>query len=118
MNQSIKINLTKLTGASLVNLQGKTATKQCLVIPIENSGLFVGEKGVYLNCSAFELHEPKYGQTHLVKLSQEKEVWESMSDEERNALPILGGIKQLVAVAMQPTETMTPVPGEGEDLPF
>ena len=74
MNQSIKINLSKLQDAKLVNLTGKTETKQCLVIPIENSGLFVGEKGVYLNCSAFELHEQKYGQTHLVKLSLEKEV--------------------------------------------
>ena len=118
MNQSIKINLTKLNGASLLNLKGSTATKQCLVIPIEGSGLFVGEKGVYLNCSAFELHEIKYGQTHLVKLSLDKEVWESLSDEQRNAQPILGGIKQLVSLTMQPTETVEIATGEGEDLPF
>jgi len=118
MNQSIKINLTKLTGSKLVNLQGNTATKLCLVIPIENSGLYVGEKGVYLNCSAFELHEQKFGQSHLVKLSLEKEVWETLTDDERNALPILGGIKQLVSVPMQPTETIAPAPGEVADLPF
>ena len=116
MNQSIKINLTKLPGASLINLKGNTATKQCLVIPIENSGLFVGEKGVYLNYSAFELHEVKYDQTHLIKLSLEKEVWNAMTEEQRNAQPILGGIKTLGTQPMQPTETMIPVEGEGVAL--
>lgn len=44
-NYSIKTDLLKLQGAFVTNIKGKTTTKRCLCIPIDGSGLFLGEKG-------------------------------------------------------------------------
>lgn len=48
-NFGIKIDLLKLKNSFVTNLKGKAATKRCLVIPIDDSGVYLGEKGVYLN---------------------------------------------------------------------
>lgn len=119
MNHNIKINLSKVAGAFFADIKGKTATKKCICIPVENSGLFVGEKGVYLNVAAFELKEPKYEQTHLVKLSLDKSVRESMTEEERNALPILGGMSNMGIHSSEAIKTQGVVTTENaDDLPF
>lgn len=94
-NYSIKTDLLKLKGAFVTNLKGKTATKRCLIIPVDEANLYVGEKGVYLNMTAIEMREPKYSETHCVKQSLDRERYDAMTDEERNAQPILGGMKQL-----------------------
>ena len=44
-NFSIKEDLLKLKGAFITNFKGRTETKRCLVIPVDDSGLYVGEKG-------------------------------------------------------------------------
>ena len=121
-NFSIKIDLLKLQKAFLTNLKGKTATKRCLIIPVDEAGLYVGEKGVYMNLTAIEMREPKYSETHCVKVSLDKERYEAMSDEERNALPIIGGMRQLERRAVEMSVTGQ-VDGsqsiEGyDDLPF
>ena len=46
-NFGIKIDLLKLKNSFVTNLKGKAATKRCLVIPIDDSGVYLGEKGVY-----------------------------------------------------------------------
>ena len=94
-NFSIKTDLLKLQGAFVTNLKGKTATKRCLIIPVDESGLFVGEKGVYLNMTAIEMENPKFSETHCVKVSLDKEKFEALTEEQRRALPIIGGMKQL-----------------------
>lgn len=94
-NYSIKTDLLKLKGAFVTNLRGKTATKRCLIIPIDEAGLFVGEKGVYLNLTAIEMQNPKFSETHCVKVSLDKERYDAMTEEERQAQPIIGGMKQL-----------------------
>ncbi len=96
-NFSIKLNLRKINGASLVNLKGRTATKRCLVIPLDDSGLFEGEKGVYLNMTAIEMSEPSYGDTHFIKVNLDREAYEALTEEERRAIPILGGMHELGA---------------------
>lgn len=45
-NYSIKTDLLKLQGAFVTNIKGKTATKKCLCVPIDESGLFLGKQGV------------------------------------------------------------------------
>ena len=121
-NFSIKLDLLKLQKSFLTNLKGKTATKRCLIIPVDDAGLYVGEKGVYMNLTAIEMREPKYSDTHCVKVSVEKDRYAAMSEEERNALPIVGGMRQLERRAVE-----MPVSGrvEGDqavenydDLPF
>ena len=123
MNYSISINLSRLAGAVFTNLKGKTATKRCLVIPIDDAGLYAGEKGIYLDLVAYEQRDAKYGNTHLVKRSISKAEREAMTDEQRRAVPILGYMKELKPAAMQPTTEMQGAQfvsddGTVDDLPF
>lgn len=94
-NYSIKTDLLKLQGAFVTNIKGKTTTKRCLCIPIDESGLFLGEKGCYLNMTAIEMQNPQYSDTHCIKVSHDREVYERMTDEERAAQPIIGGLHEL-----------------------
>lgn len=121
-NYSIKTDLLKLKGAFVTNLKGKTTTKRCLIIPVDEAGLFVGEKGVYLNLTAIEMQNPKYSETHCVKVSLDKERYDAMTEEERQAQPIIGGMKQL-----ERKQSEMPVTGQidgsqafedDNDLPF
>lgn len=120
-NYSIKANLLKVKGAFVTNLKGKTATKRCLVIDIDESGMFLGEKGCYLNMAAIEMNESRYGDTHCVKVSLPKEVVEKMTDEERKAIPILGGMHPLQSQAQQMAvrgQVDATVVMNEDDLPF
>lgn len=93
-NYSIKANLLKLKGAFFTNLKGRTTTKRCLIIPVDDAGLYVGEKGIYINLTAIELQNPQYQDTHCVKVSYDRDTYEKMTEEERNSLPILGGMRK------------------------
>lgn len=120
-NYSIKANLLKVQGAFVTNLKGKTETKRCLVIPVDESGMFLGEKGCYLNMAAIEMNESRYGDTHCVKVSLPKDKVEGMTEEERKAIPILGGMHPLVSqtqqMAVRGQLDATVVMNE-DDLPF
>ncbi len=91
-NYSIKADLMKIKGAFVANIQGRTARKRCVCIPIEGSGLFLGKQGCYLNMTAIEMQNPKFEDTHCVKVQFDRDVYEKMSDEERRAQPIIGGL--------------------------
>lgn len=127
-NYGIHFNALKYVNSGVLNIKGRSETKRCLVVPIEDNHLFesVNEDGspkaVYLDLNAFALREPKYEQTHIVKQSLPKDVRKSMTKEQLDAMPILGGMKPLVnpsdnaATASnvpfaQPTE-------DDSDLPF
>jgi len=117
-NFGIKIDGLKFAGAFLHNVKGKAATKRCLIIPVDdNPNVYVGEKGCYMNFTAVEVQNPQYGDTHLIKGDLPKEVYEKMSDEERQAQPIFGNVRPLKAREMSVTGT-TELDGEAEDLPF
>ena len=119
MRLNIKIDLKKLANASLVNLKGKTATKRCLVIPVDDANLFVGERGIYLDLTAYPYNDKNGNPKHLVKQSFSKEVFHSFTEDEIKALPILGDIepwipKEMAAQSdMQIDESNTP-----DDIPF
>lgn len=126
-NFSIKIDLLKMKGAFVSNLQGRTATKKCICIPVESAGLYVGEKGVYLNLTSIEMQEPRYGDTHYVKVSVDREVFRTLSEEERRAIPILGGMHEFEARAAAPVNAAVenapkayaaPAEDGTDDLPF
>lgn len=118
---AMKVNLTQLTGAFLKELTGRTATKRCIIIPVDdNPSMYVGEKGVYLNIAAFANENPQYGDTHMLKPNLPKEVREQMTDEQRRQQPILGNMRPL----RQELQTQgAPMREENldqpqEDLPF
>lgn len=94
-NFGIKLDLLKLKGAAVTELQTPTGVKRCLVIPVDENNIFVGQKGVYLDLCAFEMKNPQYEATHTIKQSLPKAVRDSMTEEQRKALPIVGDLKPL-----------------------
>ena len=121
-NYGIRIDLLKLKNAFMKNLTGRTTTKRCLIIPVDdNDSIYLGEKGCYLNMSAFEVSNPQYGDTHVIKGDIPKEVRERMTDEQRNAIPILGNMRPIRPQQMQVTGSVAMDAPEGhpqDDLPF
>lgn len=123
-NISVKINLRQLKSA-VRTMKGQNGNIECLVIPIAANNLFAGEKGVYLDLQGFELKEKKADRkdTHLVKQSLPKEVFEKMTDDQKMAMPILGNM--IVWGWQEPApnniELSEAAPGTEEDsgdLPF
>lgn len=121
-NFGIRLDLLKLSNAFMKNLTGRTATKRCLIIPVDdNDSIFLGEKGCYLNLTAFEVNNPQYDDTHIIKGNLSKEVRERMTEEQRNALPILGNMRPIKPAQMQVNGSINMDAQEGDnmdDLPF
>lgn len=107
-NYNLTIALTKLKGAKVMEIQGKTCTKTCVVIPIDNDEGTVRDsyegkidglptmkslEDVQLNLTAFEFREKKYGQTHGIKASFSKKRLERMSEEELRSMQFVGNMK-------------------------
>lgn len=120
-NYSIKTDLLKLQGAFVTNIKGKTATKQCLCIPIEESGLFLGKQGCYLNLTAIEMQNPQYSDTHCIKVSFDRAVYDKMTEEQKAAQPIVGGLHELKRkpqAAVDLSANNPYIADTEEDLPF
>lgn len=129
-NYSIKIDLMKVKGAFLMNVKGKNCTKKCICIPVDdNDSLYQGEKGVYMGMTAISMKEARYTDTHVVKPDIPKEIREKMTEEQRKAIPILGGLHEIGRrddgnIPTYDSNTDTVVPGPegdlpaGDDLPF
>ena len=120
-NISIKINLRQLKSA-IRTMKGASGQIECLIIPIDQNHLVKGEKGVYLDMQAYELKEKKADRkdTHLVKQSLPREVFDSMTDEEKMSMPIMGNL--VVWGYVEPTpvnvEISDPTEGSVTDLSF
>lgn len=55
-NYSIKIDMLKLNGAFMRNMTGRTATKKCIIIPVDdNPSVYLGEKGCFSVCQLLTL---------------------------------------------------------------
>lgn len=128
-NFRAKLNLMKLNKASIMQIQGREQTLRCLVIPVEENHLFVSTdtankpKSAYLDINCYELHAPKYEETHMIKQSLAKEVRQNMSEEELRAMPIIGGMKpieyeQRNAASNCDAPFTQPVTNDLEVLPF
>lgn len=118
MNYNLKLDLAKLNKVGVANITGKSGNKvKCVVIPVEENNIFLSEKGgVYLDLACFELRQENYGQSHLVKPSLSEEQRKAMTDEEKNAVPIVGSLKPMKAKQAEVKEEVQPDPAD--DLPF
>ena len=112
-NYNLRIDLTKIKGAKVMEIEGRTCTKLCVVIPIDNEEGTVQDSyegktkegmptwkplnDVQLNLTAFEFHEPKYGQTHGIKAQFSKKKLERMKEEEMRSMPFIGNMKPWAA---------------------
>lgn len=131
------INLARLSNVGILNVKGKTGTKKCVVIPIEDNDIFVkvsektdmnGQKYTSkifaLGCEVYEKREPdQYGNTHYAKCSVSKNYIESHSQEDvdaRNKI-YLGDFKP-VEIPSSNMAGSIPAPdvqsGNNDDLPF
>jgi hypothetical protein len=109
-----------LKNAFTTSFQGRAETKRCIVIPIDDNSLYIGEKGVYLDMVATELRDAKFDDTHLVKRSIPKDVYAAMTEEERKNNPIIGNLKPISKQQHQlpPNDgALTPAVAN-DDLPF
>lgn len=114
MNYNLRIALTKIKGAKVMDIEGKTCTKRCVVIPIDSEEGTVQDSyegkmdglpttkflnDVYLNLTAFEFKEKKYGQSHGIKASFSKKKLERTTEEELKSMPFVGNMKPWVVNA-------------------
>lgn len=117
-NLTTKLNLAGLKHSrKLIN--GKSGQIDCLIIPIKENHLFIGEKGgLYLDLQHHEIKKPKEKQTdsHLVKQSLPKDVYEKMTDQERQEKPILGSSRTWTSHSNEPQ--LSDAQNEDDDLPF
>lgn len=91
-NLAVKVNLAALKHTVQTMKGASGADIEVLIIPIGANHLFRGEKGLYLDLTAFELKEVKDKNTHLLKQSLPKEVYTAQSDEDKKAMPIFGNV--------------------------
>lgn len=122
-----KLDFLKFKNSCVISVKGKTGEKKGVFVPIEDNGLFVTTdennkaKGAYFNFAVFENKQVgKYGDTHMIKQSIDKDTRSKMSDEEKRAIPILGNMKPMeLQKASQAVEaTVAPLVQEEDDLPF
>lgn len=115
-NISSRINLTLLKHARR-EMKGQGGKKiDCLIIPIDENHLYKGEKGVYLDLTSIEIKDkskqaPGQKDTHLIKQSFSREFYDTLTDEQKKAFPILGNTIDWSKVA--PSE---PQPMQSSDL--
>jgi hypothetical protein len=113
-NYNLKIALTKLKGAKVMEIEGKTCKKLCVVIPIDNEEGTVQDSyegkidglpttkplnNVQLNLTAFEFKEKRFGQTHGIKASFSKKRLERMNEDELRQMPFVGNMKPWLSVS-------------------
>lgn len=121
MRFNIKLNLLNLRNAAITRIKGAQETKLCLVVPIEDNWLYVGEKGVYLDLTAFELRDAgRNGETHLLKRSLPRNAYKTMSEEERRTQPLLGSMRPAESHAQAAAVVTAPeaFAEDAEELPF
>jgi hypothetical protein len=127
MNYNLRIALTKIKGAKVMDIEGKTCTKRCVVIPIDSEEGTVQDSyegkidglpttkylsDVMLNLTAFEFKEKKYGQSHGIKASFSRKKLERTSEAELKAMPFVGNMKPW---AMPSNDDDLPPADEKED---
>lgn len=108
-NLNISIDLTKLPGARVMDIEGKTKTRTCVVIPIDSKVGTVCDSypsknpdgtpttkffdDVKLNLVAIEHRKKRFGISHGLKPQFSDEHMSRMTEEQVYATPWLGTVK-------------------------
>jgi hypothetical protein len=114
-----KLNFLQLK-VVVKKMKAQSGEINCLVIPIEENNLFVGEKGIYLDFIGFEYKSKKEDQkdTHLIKQSLPKEIREKLTPAELESIPIIGNLQVWgEKIDSEPVSNPDPL-DEVDDLPF
>lgn len=99
-NFDINLDMTALGGV-VKEFKGKSGNPvRCLVLPMVY-GFYENNNGkVYMDLVAIE-RATQYS-THFVKIHLSKEQFETMTEEQRKALPIVGNMKPMVSAQVLP----------------
>lgn len=127
MNYSLKIDIKKLNKAFVKSIQGKTATVDCICIPVTE--FYAGKNGeAYCNIEIVERKNGtgQYGDTHFAKQQLEKESYKSLTEEQRKNIPILGSfhpskfgnVETVVAEEVKHNSRPNEAPPTEDDMPF
>lgn len=109
-NFNIKIELDRIPGAKIMDIQGDTATRRCVVIPIDNvRGTVVDAykrfdhslgamttkplEHVQLLATAYESANQSFGSSHYIKPQVSREYFERMSETQVRGLPFIGSLQ-------------------------
>lgn len=117
-NLKIKLNLAALKHVVRKEKRKDGSEVECLIIPIDQNYLYRGDKGMYLDLTAIESKEgPKagYKDTHFIKQSLPKEVYDKMTDDQRKSTPIMGNLFPWDNTS---SEAAVVNQNEDDDLPF
>ena len=119
MQYYANIELNKFKNAFVADIKGKTATKKCVCIPIEDNDLYCGDKTISASMVAYETD--KFGHSHSLRQSVSAERFKTMADDEKKLIPYLGHMKTKVAEVLTSAAEVEPENIEtsnGDDLPF
>lgn len=119
MRYFVNVELNKFKNSFVADIKGKTATKKCICIPIEDNDIYCGDKTITASMVAYE--SDRFGHSHSLRQSVSAERLEKMSDDERKAIPYLGHMKIMSAEVLNksvPVDGADIQPEGGEDLPF
>ena len=109
-NFNIKIELDKVPGAKIMDIKGETATRRCVVIPIDNErGTVIDEykkfdhglgamtskplAHVQLLATAYESANQSFNSSHYINPQVSREYFERMSETQVKNLPFIGSLQ-------------------------
>lgn len=119
-NLKMKIILSGLKHVVRQEKRKDGSMVECLIIPIDQNYLYRGKDGaMYLDLTAIESTSPPkegFKDTHFIKQSLPKEVYDKLTDEERKATPIMGNLFPWSAMGSSAPQVVNQ--NEDDDLPF
>ena len=86
------------------------------VTKIDKTALFKGQKGTYLTLDVIETPNGKYG-THMVKQHYDKDAYNSLSEEQKKNIPILGNMVESKFQKQNTSVQSAPTPVQAEIIP-
>jgi len=109
----IKIDITKLQGALVMDVQGRREKRQCLVITTDH--FYKGKDGaLYLNFTGYEDESRSYGRIYSLKQNLSKEEYDRLKAEGKQT-PYVGDIKEWPTSAEQSAPAPSPSAYYDED---
>lgn len=96
-NFKLRLNLAKLIDAYTSVVNTPKGNKICVIIPVEDNNIYLSERGsMILTATGKKMREMKYNETHSITNNVPIEKYRQMSKEERDRLPIIGGVTPII----------------------
>lgn len=117
-NFKLRLNLAKLTDTYTSVVNTPKGNKMCVIIPVEENNIYLSERGgILLNATAKKMREMKYNETHSITNNVPIEKYRQMSKDERDRLPIIGGVTPIIYNNNNAEQTQTQTAQRVEQKP-